>query len=110
MKREEAESSINEEDAEFDSLLQNITEEWDETSASHDDQLKQKLKKTETVGAMEKLWRLSLKLEKENTEMNSFIYDMYHEKLNSSQQEWLVPAELEKFAQAIHCVGASLTN
>ena len=42
--------------------------------------------------------------------MNSFIYDMYHEKLNSSQQEWLVPAELEKFAQAIHCVGASLTN
>ena len=69
MKREEAESSINEEDAEFDSLLQNITEEWDETSASHDGQLKQKLKKTETVGAMEKLWRLSLKLEKENTEM-----------------------------------------
>ena len=44
------------------------------------------------------------------SEMNSFIYDMYHEKLNSSQQEWLVPAELEKFAQAIHCVGASLTN
>ena len=42
--------------------------------------------------------------------MNSFIYDMYHEKLNSSQQEWLVPAELEKFARAIHCVGASLTN
>ena len=45
MKREEAESSINEEDAEFGSLLQNITEEWDEASASHDDQLKQKIEK-----------------------------------------------------------------
>ena len=47
MKREEAESSINEEDAEFGSLLclVNITEEWHEASASHDDQLKQKIEK-----------------------------------------------------------------
>ena len=45
MRREERESGSNEEDT--DNLLQNITEEWDEASASHDDQSKQKLKKTE---------------------------------------------------------------
>ena len=32
------------------------------------------------------------------SEMTSFVYDMYHEKLNSSQQQWLATAELEKFA------------
>ena len=35
---------------------------------------------------------------------------MYREKLNSFQQQWLAPAELEKFAQAIHNVGAPPTN
>ena len=44
------------------------------------------------------------------SEMTSFVYDMYHEKLNSFRQQWLSPAELENFAQAIHNVGAPLTN
>ena len=44
MRREEGESGSNEEDTELDNLLQNIAEERDEASASHDDQLKQKLK------------------------------------------------------------------
>ena len=45
------------------------------------------------------------------SEMTSFVYDMYHdEKLNSFQQQRLAPAELEKFTQAIHNVGAPLTN
>ena len=44
------------------------------------------------------------------SEMTSFVYDMYREKLNSFQQQWLAPAELEKFAQAIHNVGAPPTN
>ena len=44
------------------------------------------------------------------SEMTSFVYDMYHEKLNSFQQQWLAPVELEKFAQVIHNVGAPLTN
>ena len=35
---------------------------------------------------------------------------MYHEKLNSFQQQWLAPAELEKFAHTIHNAGAPLTN
>ena len=35
---------------------------------------------------------------------------MSHEKINSFQQQWLAPAELEKFAQAIHNVGAPFTN
>ena len=35
---------------------------------------------------------------------------MYHEKLNSFQQQWLAPAELEKFAQTIHNIGAPLSN
>ena len=47
MRRKEGKSGSNEEDTELDNLLQNITEEWDEASASHDDQSKQKLKKTE---------------------------------------------------------------
>ena len=47
MRGEEGESGSNEEDTELDNLLQNITEEWDEASASHDDQSKLKLKKTE---------------------------------------------------------------
>ena len=42
-------------------------------------------------------------------EKDSFVY-MYHEQLNSFQQQWLAPAELEIFAQAIHNVGAPLTN
>ena len=41
--------------------------------------------------------------------MTSFVY-MYREKLNSFQQQWLAPAGLEKFPQAIHNVGAPLTN
>ena len=44
------------------------------------------------------------------SEMTSFVYDMYHEKLNSFQQQWLAPAELEKFAQTIHNIGAPLSN
>ena len=48
MRREEGESGSNEEDTELDNLLQNIIEECNEASASHDDQSKQKLKKTET--------------------------------------------------------------
>ena len=44
MRREEGESGFNEEDTELDNLLQNITEERDEASASRDDQLQQKLK------------------------------------------------------------------
>ena len=44
------------------------------------------------------------------SEMTSFVYDMYHEKLNSFQQQWLAPAELEKFAQTIHNIGAPLRN
>ena len=44
MRREEGESGSNEEDTELDNLLQNIAEEQDEASPSHDDQLKQKLK------------------------------------------------------------------
>ena len=47
MTREEGKSDSNEEGTELDNFLQNITEEWNEASASHDDQLKQKLKKTE---------------------------------------------------------------
>ena len=47
MTREEGKSGSNEEGTELDNFLQNITEEWNEASASHDDQLKQKLKKTE---------------------------------------------------------------
>ena len=46
MRKEEWESGFNEEDTELDNLLQNITEEWDEASASHDDQSKEKLKKS----------------------------------------------------------------
>ena len=44
------------------------------------------------------------------SEMTSFVYDMYPEKLNSFQQQWLAPAELEKFVQDIHNVGAPLTD
>ena len=44
MRREEGESGFNQEDTELDNLLQNITEERDEASASRDDQLQQKLK------------------------------------------------------------------
>ena len=44
------------------------------------------------------------------SEMISFVYDMYYEKLNSFQQQWLIPAQLEKFAQATHNVGTPLTN
>ena len=44
------------------------------------------------------------------SEMTSFVYDMYHEKLKSLQQQWIDTTELEKFAQAIHNVGAPLTN
>ena len=44
------------------------------------------------------------------SEMTSCAYDMHQEKLNSFQQRWLAPAEREKFAQAIHNVGAPLTN
>ena len=44
------------------------------------------------------------------SEMTSCVYDMHQEKLNSFQQRWLAPAEREKFAQAIHNVGAPLTN
>ena len=47
-RREEGESGSNEEDSELDNLLQNIAEEWNEASASHDDQSKQNLKKIET--------------------------------------------------------------
>ena len=47
MTREEGKSGSNEEGTEFDNFLQNFTEEWNEASTSHDDQLKQKLKKTE---------------------------------------------------------------
>ena len=47
MTREEGKSGSNEEGNELDNFLQNFTEEWNEASASHDDQLKQKLKKTE---------------------------------------------------------------
>ena len=47
MTREEGKSGSNEEGTELDNFLQNITEEWNEASASHHDQLKQKLKKTE---------------------------------------------------------------
>ena len=48
-RRNEGESGSSEEDAELDSLLEKIREEWDEASVSYDDQLKQKLKKTEAV-------------------------------------------------------------
>ena len=44
------------------------------------------------------------------SEMTSFVYNMYHEKLNSFQLQWLAPAELEEFAQAMHNVGAPRTN
>ena len=47
MRREEGEFGSNEEDVELDNLLQNITEESNEASASHDDLSKQKLKKIE---------------------------------------------------------------
>ena len=47
MIREEGEFGSNEEDVELDNLLQNITEESNEASASHDDLSKQKLKKIE---------------------------------------------------------------
>ena len=40
----------------------------------------------------------------------SEMTSMYREKLNSFQQQWLAPAELEKFAQTIHNVGGPLTN
>ena len=40
MRREEGGSGSNEEDTELDNLLQNVTEEWDEASASHDNQSK----------------------------------------------------------------------
>lgn len=43
------------------------------------------------------------------TEM-TMLYNMYHDKLTNFQQQWLAPAELERFAQAIHNVGAHLTN
>ena len=46
MKREEGESGSNEEGTELDNFLQNITEEWNEASASHNDQLKQKTEKS----------------------------------------------------------------
>ena len=45
---EEGEFGSSEEDTELDDLLQNITEKWNEASASHDCQSKQKLKKIET--------------------------------------------------------------
>ena len=48
MRREEGEFGSSEEDTELDDLLQNITEKWNEASASHDCQSKQKLKKIET--------------------------------------------------------------
>ena len=44
------------------------------------------------------------------SEMTSFVYDMHHEKFNSFQQQWPAPPELEKSAQAIHHVGAPLSN
>ena len=46
MTREEGESGSNEEGPELDNFLQNITEEWNEASASHNDQLKQKTEKS----------------------------------------------------------------
>ena len=45
MRKEEGESASNEEDTELNNLLQNVTVECNEASASHNDQLKQKLKK-----------------------------------------------------------------
>ena len=54
MRREEGESGPNENDTEIDNLFQNITEEWNEASASNDDQSKQKLKKTKTEKAMQR--------------------------------------------------------
>ena len=44
------------------------------------------------------------------TEMTNFIYNRYHNKLSSLQQQWLAPAELEKFAQAVNDLGAPLSN
>ena len=34
------------------------------------------------------------------SEMISFVYDMYYEKLNSFQQQWLTPAQLEKICSS----------
>ena len=47
MRREEEKSGSNGEDSEPDNLLQNIAEEWDEASASYDDESKRKLNKIE---------------------------------------------------------------
>ena len=44
------------------------------------------------------------------SEMTSFVYDIYHKKLNSFLQQWIAPGEIEKFAQAIHSVGAPLIS
>ena len=54
MTREEGESGSNENDTEIDNLFQNITHEWNEASASNEDQSKQKLKKTEAEKAMQR--------------------------------------------------------
>ena len=60
MRREE-EPGSNDEDTELDNLLQNITEEWDEASASHDDQSKQKLKKSEAEKSnAEDVWQQAM--------------------------------------------------
>ena len=54
MTREEGESGSNENDTEIDNLFQNITHEWNEASASNEDQSNQKLKKTEAEKAMQR--------------------------------------------------------
>ena len=59
MRREEEESGFNENDTEIDNLFQNITEEWNEASASNYDQSKQKLKKTEAGKAMQRCMTIS---------------------------------------------------
>ena len=74
MRKEEGKSGSNEEDTELDNLFQNITEEWNETSASHDDRSKQKLKKIETEksnseGAQQQAMETFAETRKENSKM-----------------------------------------
>ena len=44
------------------------------------------------------------------TDMTDFMYGMYGHKLTNLNQPWLAPDKLEQYAQAIHDVGAPLTN
>ena len=43
-------------------------------------------------------------------DMTNLLFNMYHHKLSSLNQQWLSPPNLQRFADAVHDAGAPLTN